>query len=64
MTKHLTMNTIIHAAFRRDMKRFDAALAVFSPGDKTMRKQSSGRHSPSWASTRSSSKNWTANTTG
>ena len=35
MTKHLTMNTIIHAAFRRDMKRFDAALAVFSPGDKS-----------------------------
>ena len=35
MTEHLTMNTIIHAAFRRDMKRFDAALAVFSPGDKS-----------------------------
>jgi hemerythrin-like domain-containing protein len=33
MTEHLTMNTIIHAAFRRDMKRFDDALSVFTPGD-------------------------------
>ncbi|MDR7085990.1 hypothetical protein J2X11_000829 [Aeromicrobium panaciterrae] len=33
MTEHLTMNTIIHAAFRRDMKRFGDALAAFAPGD-------------------------------
>ena len=33
MTKHLTMNTVIHAAFRRDMKRFHEALAAFTPGD-------------------------------
>jgi hemerythrin-like domain-containing protein len=33
MTKHLTMNTIIHAALRRDLKRFDQALAAFRPGD-------------------------------
>ena len=35
MTEHTTMNTIIHAAFRRDLHRFDQALAVFpanSPG--------------------------------
>jgi len=31
MTEHKTMNTIIHAAFRRDLARFDAALADF-PG--------------------------------
>lgn len=29
MSEHLTMNTIIHAAFRRDLGRFDAALADF-----------------------------------
>jgi hypothetical protein len=28
MTDHKTMNTIIHAAFRRDMERFDTALAA------------------------------------
>jgi hypothetical protein len=33
MTHHLTMNTIIHAALRRDMKRFGDALAAFAPGD-------------------------------
>ena len=27
MTEHQTMNTIIHAAFRRDLARFDAANA-------------------------------------
>lgn len=26
MTKHKTMNTIVHAAFRRDLQRFDVAL--------------------------------------
>lgn len=31
MTEHLTMNTVIHAAFRRDLARFDEALAAF-PG--------------------------------
>ena len=29
MTEHKTMNTIIHAALRRDLARFDAALATF-----------------------------------
>lgn len=29
MTEHKTMNTIIHAAFRRDLHRFDQALAAF-----------------------------------
>lgn len=33
MTQHLTMNTIIHAAFRRDLKRFDRALSSFTLGD-------------------------------
>ena len=28
MTEHKTMNTIIHAAFRRDLQRFDVALAA------------------------------------
>src|SRR5262245_11640659 len=32
MTEHLTMNTIIHAAFRRDLARFDAALSEFPDG--------------------------------
>jgi hemerythrin-like domain-containing protein len=32
MTEHLTMNTVIHAAFRRDLARFDAALAAFPDG--------------------------------
>jgi hemerythrin-like domain-containing protein len=32
MTEHQTMNTIIHAAFRRDLARFDAALADFPDG--------------------------------
>ena len=31
MTQHQTMNTIIHAAFRRDLARFDEALGAF-PG--------------------------------
>src|SRR5690242_2842116 len=28
MTEHKTMNTVIHAAFRRDLDRFDSALAA------------------------------------
>lgn len=31
-TQHLTMNTVIHAAFRRTLARFDAALASFPAG--------------------------------
>ena len=34
MTEHKTMNTIIHAAFRRDLKRFDAALGAFPAGSR------------------------------
>jgi hemerythrin-like domain-containing protein len=32
MTEHITMNTVIHAAFRRDLARFDSALASFPDG--------------------------------
>ena len=32
MTEHRTMNTIIHAAIRRDAARFDAALATLPDG--------------------------------
>jgi hemerythrin-like domain-containing protein len=32
MTEHLTLNTVIHAAFRRDLVRFDTALATFPDG--------------------------------
>lgn len=32
MTEHLTLNTVVHAAFRRTLDRFDAALAAF-PAD-------------------------------
>ena len=39
MTEHKTMNTIIHAAFRRDLRRFDAALAVFPPGSQQRAEQ-------------------------
>jgi len=34
MTEHLTMNTVIHAAFRRDLARFDTALATFPDGSR------------------------------
>jgi hypothetical protein len=34
MTEHKTMNTIIHAALRRDLARFDAALAAFPAGSR------------------------------
>jgi hemerythrin-like domain-containing protein len=39
MTEHKTMNTIIHAAFRRDLARFTAALGVFAPGSKVRAEQ-------------------------
>jgi Hemerythrin HHE cation binding domain len=32
MTEHKTMNTIIHTAFRRDLRRFDVALDTFPAG--------------------------------
>jgi hypothetical protein len=32
MTEHKTLNTVIHAAFRRDLARFDTALATFPDG--------------------------------
>jgi hemerythrin-like domain-containing protein len=32
MSDHLSMNTVIHAAFRRDLARFDAALSTFPAG--------------------------------
>jgi hemerythrin-like domain-containing protein len=32
MTEHKTMNTIIHAAFRRDLRRLDTALEQFPAG--------------------------------
>ena len=34
MAKHLTMNTVIHAAVRRDLRRFTAALDTFPVGSK------------------------------
>ena len=34
MFEHKTMNTIVHAAFRRDLARFDAALAAFPAGSR------------------------------
>jgi hypothetical protein len=34
MTEHKSMNTIIHAAFRRDLARFDKALGAFPAGSR------------------------------
>lgn len=34
MTEHRTLNTVIHAAFRRDLGRFDDALASFPAGSR------------------------------
>ena len=34
MTEHKTMNTIIHAAIRRDLKRFEEALVAFPAGSR------------------------------
>ena len=39
MTEHKTMNTIIHAAFRRDLSRFDSALATFPAGSRERAEQ-------------------------
>lgn len=33
MTEHLTLNTVVHAAFRRTLARFDHALDAFPAGD-------------------------------
>lgn len=32
MTEHLTLNTVVHAAFRRTIARFDGALSAFPDG--------------------------------
>ncbi len=32
MTEHRSLNTVVHAAFRRDLERYDAALAEFPAG--------------------------------
>ncbi len=34
MTEHKTLNTVIHAAFRRDLARFDQALSSFPAGSR------------------------------
>ena len=39
MTEHQTMNTVIHAAVRRDLRRFDEALAQFPAGSKARAEQ-------------------------
>src|SRR3954452_16103314 len=39
MAEHQTMNTIIHAAFRRDLARFDAALGRFRGGSQERAEQ-------------------------
>ncbi|KAA1397926.1 hemerythrin domain-containing protein [Aeromicrobium ginsengisoli] len=35
MTEHLTLNTVVHAAFRRTLARFDRALETFPAGSQT-----------------------------
>jgi hemerythrin-like domain-containing protein len=35
VTEHLTMNTVVHAAFRRTVSRFDVALAQFPDGSRS-----------------------------
>jgi hypothetical protein len=42
MTDHKTMNTIIHAAFRRDLARFDGALGSFPAGARKRADQLAG----------------------
>jgi hypothetical protein len=42
MTEYKTMNTVIHAAFRRDLGRFDDALVGFSPGSRHRANQLDG----------------------
>jgi hemerythrin-like domain-containing protein len=39
VAEHQTMNTIIHAAFRRDLSRFDAALGRFQDGSQARAEQ-------------------------
>jgi hemerythrin-like domain-containing protein len=34
MTEHKSLNTVLHAAFRRDLRRFDDALASFADGSR------------------------------
>lgn len=38
-TQHKTMNTIVHAAFRRDLARFDQALETFPTGSRPRAEQ-------------------------
>ncbi|HEV3369977.1 MAG TPA: hemerythrin domain-containing protein [Acidimicrobiales bacterium] len=42
MTEHKTMNTVIHAAFRRDLARFGDALGGFPAGSRTRADQLKG----------------------
>jgi len=42
MTEHKTMNTVIHAAFRRDLARFDDALGGFPAGSRARADQLEG----------------------
>ena len=42
MTEHKTMNTVIHAAFRRDLARFGDALGSFPAGSRTRADQLEG----------------------
>jgi hypothetical protein len=42
MTEHKTMNTVIHAAVRRDLDRFEGALGGFPPGSRTQADQLEG----------------------
>lgn len=44
MPEHKTLNTVIHAAFRRDLARFDTALAQASYGDRS----GADRLGPAW----------------
>lgn len=49
MTEHKTLNTVIHAAFRRDLARFDGALGSFPTGS-TSRAAALGRAWDNYAS--------------
>ena len=44
MAKHLSMNTVIHAAVRRDLRRFTTALSTFPVGSK----ERAGQLSRAW----------------
>lgn len=39
MTEHLTLNTVVHAAFRRTLERFDQALGGFPAGSQSRANQ-------------------------